>query len=86
MAGNNWKEVSCFPDERTQKALMREFEFSDFASALAFTNKIGELAEQHNHHPDISLSWGLVKVWLTTHSEHAITDKDHELAKLIDQL
>src|SRR6202007_3389233 len=42
--------------------LEREFKFKDFAEALAFTNKVGAIAEQHNHHPDILLGWGRVKV------------------------
>lgn len=87
MAGNNsWEEVDYFPDKREQKALIKVFSFKDFKSALEFVNKVGAVAEKANHHPDINLGWGYVKVWLTTHSKHAITDKDHELATAIDNL
>ena len=86
MAGNKWKEVDYYPDERKQKALIRDFSFKNFAEALDFANKVGELAENANHHPDISFGWGYARVWLTTHSEHGVTDKDHELAKAIDAL
>ncbi len=65
---------------------MREFKFSDFKTALAFVNKVGAVAEQMNHHPDIELGWGRVKVSLTTHSKGNVTDKDRELAKKIDGL
>lgn len=62
----------------------KKFSFKDFKSALEFVNKVGELAESANHHPDIELRWGRVKVSLTTHSENKVTDKDRDLAKQID--
>jgi 4a-hydroxytetrahydrobiopterin dehydratase len=62
-------------------ALQREFEFADFAEALAFVNRVGELAETENHHPDIELGWGRVVLRWRTHSEDAITDRDRELAE-----
>lgn len=82
MAGNAWKEVN----EDGLQSLYREFSFKNFAEALSFVNKVGELAEKANHHPDIALGWGYVKVWLTTHSDGGVTEKDHELATQIDQL
>jgi hypothetical protein len=48
--------------------------------------EIGKLAEKANHHPDINLGWGYVRVWLTSHSEHKITTKDHDLAAKIDHI
>lgn len=81
-----WRVVEYFPDEREQKALRKRFSFKDFEEAMAFVNKVGELAEKANHHPDINLGWGYVQVWLTTHSESKITDKDHDLAVAIDQI
>lgn len=66
--------------------LSKEFKFADFKSALDFVNKVGELAEKANHHPDIELSWGRVKISLTTHSKNRVTNKDHELAKEIDDV
>ena len=66
--------------------LVGEFKFEDFKLALDFVNKIGEKAEAVNHHPDIELGWGRVKVLLFTHSEQKITDKDHKLAKEIEKL
>lgn len=83
---NNWQEVDYFPDDRKQKALIKTFTFSDFASALEFTNKVGKIAEEIGHHPDINLGWGYVKIWLTTHDAHGITEKDYELSKQIDAL
>ncbi len=66
--------------------LIEEFKFGDFKAALEFVNKVGELAETANHHPDVEFGWGYVKVKLTTHSEGEVTDKDHKLAQEIDKL
>lgn len=73
-----WQEQDNF--------LVKDFEFNDFKSALVFVNKVGALAEKANHHPDIEFGWGRVRVLLTTHSAHAITEKDKQLAKEIDEL
>ncbi len=72
--------------EEKNQQLVREFKFADFKTALDFVNKVSELAEVANHHPDIELGWGRVQVSLTTHSEHAVTEKDRQLAGEIDQL
>lgn len=66
--------------------LTKEFVFKDFKEALAFVDKVGELAEKLNHHPDIQLSWGKVVVRLQTHSEGKVTAKDRELAQGIDAI
>lgn len=68
------------------QSLISEYTFEDFKSALDFVNKVGALAEANNHHPDIELGWGKVKITLSTHSVHAVTEKDHKLAKEIDEL
>ncbi len=61
-------------------ALQREFRFANFAEGLAFVNRVGELAEAENHHPDVELGWGRVVLRWRTHSAEAITDRDRELA------
>ncbi len=66
--------------------ISKEFKFDDFKSALEFVNKVGGLAEDMNHHPDIELGWGRVKVILTTHSEGKVTENDRVLARKIDEL
>lgn len=66
--------------------ISRVFKFADFKSSLEFVDKVGELAEKANHHPDIELSWGRVKITLTTHSQGGVTDKDKALSAQIDQL
>ncbi len=72
--------------QEDNNTISREFKFEDFKGALEFVNKVGELAEKMNHHPNIDLSWGRVKVVLTTHSEGRVTDKDRQLAEQIDKL
>lgn len=62
-------------------SLRREFRFENFADALAFVNRVGELAEAENHHPDVELGWGRVVLRWRTHSEDAITNRDRELAE-----
>jgi 4a-hydroxytetrahydrobiopterin dehydratase len=66
--------------------LEREFTFSNFREALNFTNETGELAERQNHHPDIFLAWGKVKVTIWTHKIDGLTESDFVLAAKIDQL
>ncbi len=67
--------------------LEREFIFSDFKQALQFVNKIGELAEEMDHHPDILLfGYKKVKITLTTHSKGKITELDYGLAEKIDHI
>ena len=67
-------------------ALQREHEFRDFAEALAFVNRVGELAERENHHPDIEIHWNRVKLRWWTHVADAITDRDREMARRTDSL
>lgn len=66
--------------------LARSFKFPDFRQALAFTNRVGELAEVQGHHPDIYLAWGRVEVTIWTHKIDALTESDFILAAKIDQL
>ncbi|HEU5066123.1 MAG TPA: 4a-hydroxytetrahydrobiopterin dehydratase [Gaiellaceae bacterium] len=67
-------------------ALQREHEFRDFAEALAFVNRVGELAERENHHPDIEIHWNRVTLRWWTHVAHAVTDRDYELAELANSV
>ena len=64
----------------------REFNFEDFAQALSFTNKIGELAESEGHHPDIYLAWGKVKLILWTHKIDGLSESDFIFAAKVDIL
>jgi len=66
--------------------IMRLYKFPDFRQALAFVNKVGELAEQQGHHPDILLAWGKAEITTWTHAINGLTESDFILAAKIDAL
>ncbi len=66
--------------------LERALSFANFVDALAFVNRVGELAEAEGHHPDIHLAWGSVKVTIWTHKIDGLTESDFILAAKIDLL
>ena len=65
--------------------LVRQFKFSDFKQALAFVNRVGDLAEAQGHHPDILLAWGKAEITLWTHKINGLTESDFIMAAKIDQ-
>ncbi|HXK58951.1 MAG TPA: 4a-hydroxytetrahydrobiopterin dehydratase [Acidobacteriota bacterium] len=74
----NWEVVS---NHHIQKL----FKFPDFVTALDFVNRVGEIAEQEDHHPDIELSWGKVGFKIWTHKIDGLTESDFILAAKIDK-
>ena len=74
-----WKVVDEHHIERT-------FEFSNFRDALGFTNRVGELAEEQGHHPDIYLAWGKTGITIWTHKIDGLTESDFVMAAKIDAL
>ncbi len=66
--------------------LQKELEFPDFVSALSFVNKLGEIAEDEGHHPNISLTYGKVGIEIWTHSIDGLTENDFILAAKVDEL
>ena len=67
--------------------LIREINFNDFEEAISFINKVAEISERDNHHPEINNNYNRVKLSLCTHDQGSIiTDKDYSLAQKIDQL
>lgn len=66
--------------------IQRRFEFDDFAAALNFVNKVGSLAEEADHHPDIKFGWGYAEIILTTHDRGGVTDVDIALAARINAI
>jgi 4a-hydroxytetrahydrobiopterin dehydratase len=77
--GNGWEVIN-------EHHLEKAFTFKNFRDALAFTNKVGEMAEQQRHHPDIGLSWGRVNVTIWTHKIDGLSESDFILAAKIDPL
>jgi 4a-hydroxytetrahydrobiopterin dehydratase len=79
LAGSSWV--------RDGDAIVRDLQFKDFAAALSFVNRVGELAEAANHHPDVLLhGWNKVRLTLSTHSAGGLTDADFAMAGRIDDL
>jgi 4a-hydroxytetrahydrobiopterin dehydratase len=66
--------------------LTRSFKFPNFLQALAFVNKVGEIAEGQGHHPDILLTWGKAEITTWTHKINGLTESDFILAAKIDRL
>lgn len=77
--GNGWQIVN-------EHHLEKDYKFKDFAGALAFTDRIGALAEAQGHHPDIYLAWGKVKITIWTHKIDGLTESDFVFAAKADQL
>jgi 4a-hydroxytetrahydrobiopterin dehydratase len=70
-----------------ERSIERELRFSDFAAAIDFVNRVAEVAEQANHHPDILVhGWNKVRLTLSTHSQGGLTDADFKLASRIEGL
>ncbi|HEU4618563.1 MAG TPA: 4a-hydroxytetrahydrobiopterin dehydratase [Gammaproteobacteria bacterium] len=65
--------------------LERTFEFKNFAEALAFANRVGEIAEAEKHHPDLHVAWGECRVEIWTHKIQGLTESDFYLAAKADR-
>jgi 4a-hydroxytetrahydrobiopterin dehydratase len=73
--------------EREGDEIVREWKFDDFAEAVAFVNRVADVAEEANHHPDINLhGWNKVRLSMTNHSAGGLTDMDFVLAARFDAL
>jgi 4a-hydroxytetrahydrobiopterin dehydratase len=72
--------------QREGDELVKTWSGRDFADALGYVNKVGELAERAKHHPDIDIRWSTVTLRLSTHSAGGLTQADLDLAREIDAL
>ena len=66
--------------------LIKIFSFNDFKESQNFVNKVGEIAEKENHHPDISFGWGYCNIKIFTHAIKGLAESDFILAAKIDQI
>ncbi len=79
LAGSDWSKEG--------EEIVRGWTFKDFAEAISFVNRVAELAEAANHHPDILVhGWNKVRLSVTNHSAGGLTNADFELAKRVDEL
>ncbi len=76
--GNGW---SVF-----ENRLRKSYTFSNFATALAFVNKLGAIADEQDHHPDVSIHWGDLTLTLWTHAAGGVTRRDLRLARALEDL
>jgi 4a-hydroxytetrahydrobiopterin dehydratase len=77
LEGGDWR--------REGDAIVRDWRFADFRAAIAFVERVAEVAEEANHHPDILVhDWSKVRLTLSTHSEGGITGADLALARRLD--
>lgn len=76
--GEGWKVME-------EDHLEKEYEFNDFREALVFTNAVGTIAEREDHHPDIELGWGRVRLNLKTHEIDGLSENDFILAAKADR-
>ena len=77
--GGDWQAID-------EHHLEKEYKFKNFREALDFTNRVGELAEEQGHHPDIYLAWGKVKITIWTHKIDGLTESDFIFAAKADAL
>ncbi len=66
--------------------LNKRFTFANFAESLAFVNVVGDVAERHDHHPDITFGWGYAEINLTTHDRGGVSDFDFAVATEIEHI
>jgi 4a-hydroxytetrahydrobiopterin dehydratase len=90
---NGWSQESNFNSKATESKnvsfnfpIQKTYIFSGFKKSIAFVNEVANLAELHNHHPDLTIQFNKVKVTLFTHDSKSLTNRDLELANLIDKV
>ncbi len=83
---NAWLAQHSSWERASDISIARTFKFSDFSAALGFVVRVGLAAEKADHHPDIELGWGRVRVLWTTHDAKGITSLDLELADASDKI
>jgi 4a-hydroxytetrahydrobiopterin dehydratase len=79
--------TASYPDwELDGETIRRSYRFRDFSQAMGFVTRVALAAERADHHPDIDIRWSTITVALSTHSEGGLTQRDVDLASLIDTL
>tara|TARA_Y100000588_G_C14228674_1_gene914251 strand:+ start:1200 stop:1547 length:348 start_codon:yes stop_codon:yes gene_type:complete len=90
LKGNELKDIHAQLEQRwkiiEEHHLEKEYKFDDFRQALDFTVRVGEMAEEQDHHPDIYLAWGKVKITIWTHKINGLTESDFVFAAKTDTL
>ena len=72
--------------ERVEDSIVRTVKLQDFKEAMAYVNRVAEVAEELNHHPDIEIRWNTVVLTQTTHAAGGLTEHDFQLARRLNAL
>ena len=83
---SNLKLLDGWSYDEKDKTIKKSFSFKGFYGAIGFVNAVAYIAQKHNHHPDIKISYNTVDIYYQTHSSNAVTELDFILAKKIDAL
>ena len=78
--------MGCKKNETENFYLIKEFKFKNFIESQNFVNKVGEIAENEGHHPDISYGWGYAKIKIYTHAIQGLAESDFILAAKVDKI
>ena len=82
---NLWRQIPGW-EVVEEHHLRRRFRFKNFREALGFVNRVGELAEEQGHHPNVTFGWGYAEVTIFTHKINGLTESDFILAAKINEL
>ncbi|MFB9835865.1 4a-hydroxytetrahydrobiopterin dehydratase [Actinoallomurus acaciae] len=81
------RELASTPGwELVEDSIVRTVKFQDFKAAMAYVNRVAEVAEELNHHPDIEIRWNIVVLTQTTHAAGGLTEHDFRLARRLNAL
>lgn len=80
------KNIPGWEPDEFNTVIQKEFTFKNFTDAMVFVNKVAELAEEHEHHPDICISYNSVVIMLTTHEVEGLSGRDFQLADDIEKI
>ena len=80
------QEVPGWSIAEDDKWLVKNYKFKNFVEALAFVNKVGAIAEEEQHHPDLELGWGYVRIKLQTHAAGGLHENDFIVAAKINKI
>ncbi len=80
------KQIPGWEVSFDSKNISKKYTFKDFKDALSFVNKVGAIAEEEGHHPDIELGWGKVNITLTTHAINGLSQNDFIVAAKINNI